>query len=64
MDREHRSNILNNIDKLIENTEYGELMDACLKNQLLADIMRENIEVTITTNPVCNPSNNIRLFKT
>lgn len=47
MEQEHRSKIIDNLDRLIENTNYDELMNACLKNQLLIDVMREQIEVYI-----------------
>lgn len=39
--------IRNNIEKLMEFTEYEELMEACLKHQLLYDPMRDQIEVQI-----------------
>lgn len=47
MEQEHRNKIRNNIEKLMEFTEYAELMEACLKYQLLFDPMRDQIEVQI-----------------
>lgn len=49
MEQEHRIKIRNNIEKLMEFTEYDELMEACLKHQLLYDSMRDQIEVRIIT---------------
>lgn len=47
MEQEHRNRIRSNIEKLMEFTEYDELMEACLKHQLLFDSMRDQIEVRI-----------------
>lgn len=56
MEQRHRENIMNNIDKLIENTEYDELMDACIKNDLVFKNMRDTIEV-------CKQNNNKKIKK-
>lgn len=45
MDDGDRQKILLNIDKLMQLTEYDELMDRCIKSELIFNQMRENIEV-------------------
>lgn len=44
----HRENIINNIDKLIVLTKYGELMFQCIHHGLINDVMKDNIEVRYT----------------
>lgn len=45
MDDGDRQKILLNIDKLMQYTEYNELMEKCLKSELIFYEMKENIEV-------------------
>lgn len=47
MEPNHRQKILKNIEKLRALTDYDALMDACIKYELLFDVMKENIEVFI-----------------
>lgn len=51
MQEEHREKIRRNIDKLKLYTNYEVLMDACLKRELLFDVMRDSIEVSLTMRP-------------
>lgn len=46
MDTAQRESILNNIDELIANTEYKELMAHCIKHGLITKEAKENIEVS------------------
>lgn len=53
MEQEHRDKILNNIDRLMRYTSYENLMEACLKYQLLYAEMQENIETVSSTTNYC-----------
>lgn len=48
MEQQHRDHILKNMDRLIKYTSYDKLMDACIKSELLFDVMQEQIEVNIS----------------
>lgn len=45
MEQADRDKILQNIEKLVQYTEYNELMQQCIERKLLFDVMREAIEV-------------------
>lgn len=47
MEQEHRDKIKQNIEKLIQYTDYDELMQECIKRKLLFDVMKEIIEVNL-----------------
>lgn len=47
MDQADRRKILQNIEKLIQYTDYDELMRECIKRKLLFDVMQEQIEVSL-----------------
>lgn len=49
MEQADRDKILQNIEKLIQYTEYNELMQECIERKLLFDVMREQIEVKSNT---------------
>lgn len=46
MEQSDRENILNNIDDLIENTNYDKLMALCVDRELIYDEMKTAIEVS------------------
>lgn len=47
MEQADRDKILQNIEKLIQYTDYEELMRLCIERRLLYDVMREQIEVNV-----------------
>lgn len=47
MEQEHRDKIKQNIEKLIQYTDYDELMQECINRKLLFDVMKEIIEVNL-----------------
>lgn len=47
MDQNDRDKILNNINRLIEVTDYDLLIDECLNRNILFPQMKEKIEVSI-----------------
>lgn len=46
MEQTDRQTILNNIDKLIEATEFDLLIEKCQNAKLLSNIMVQNIQVS------------------
>lgn len=47
MEQADRDKILQNIEKLIQYTDYDELMRHCIDQKLIFDVMREQIEVNL-----------------
>lgn len=45
MEPAHRNKIVQNIEKLIQHTDYDQLMRQCIEHKLLFDVMQEQIEV-------------------
>lgn len=52
MEREDRDKILQNIEKLIQYTNYDKLMRQCIDRRLIFDVMQEQIEVNFERLPV------------
>lgn len=45
MENADRENILNNIDALVANTAYDELLALCIENKLIYEEMKAELEV-------------------
>lgn len=49
MDEQDRQKISRSCAKLIDYTDYDNLMDLCLTERILFDVMKQEIEVTCRT---------------
>lgn len=49
MEQADRDKIIQNIEKIIQYTDYDELMRQCIDRKLIFDVMREQIEVSLDT---------------